>query len=92
VKERDQTWNIPLERREQMLSLLHSYGIHYVFAGHVHKYGVLKDGDLDIIEVGAIGTSYGKDGSGMMIAEATDTGIQHHYFDFGRLPNKLSIK
>lgn len=92
AREPVQFGNIALERRQQMLALLHSYGVHYVFAGHTHKSNVGKDGELEMTATGPLAMPFGEEGSGMRLAEVTATGVQHRYFDFGRLPNKLAIK
>ncbi|MGH9606475.1 MAG: metallophosphoesterase [Terracidiphilus sp.] len=42
--EPDSYWNIPLVQRAIYLSLLHKYGVHYVFAGHLHR-PVVAEGD-----------------------------------------------
>jgi len=84
--------NMPLERRKEMLALLHSYGVHYVFAGHTHKSSVGKDGDLEMVVCGPVGMPFGGEGSGIRLAVATAAGVQHRYYEFGRMPDSLAIK
>jgi serine/threonine-protein phosphatase CPPED1 len=91
VKEVDQVFNIPGEIRKQFLDLLHSYGVHYVFAGHTHKNYVAKDGDLEMVVTGPVGMPFGDDGSGIRLAAVTPSGVQHRYFDFGKLPARLTV-
>ena len=91
AKEADQPFNIPGESRKPFLDLLHSYGVHYVFAGHTHKNYVAKDGDMEMVATGPVGMPFGDDGSGIRLAAVTPSGVQHHYFDFGKLPAKLTV-
>jgi serine/threonine-protein phosphatase CPPED1 len=91
AKEADQTFNIPGESRKQFLDLLHGYGVHYVFAGHTHKNYDVKDGDLEMVVSAPVGMPFGEDGSGIRLAAVTASGVQHRYFDFGKLPAKLTV-
>jgi serine/threonine-protein phosphatase CPPED1 len=91
-REPDQYENIPLERRQPLLDLLHKYGIQHVFAGHTHRNVLAKDGQLEVVASAPVGKPLGKDGSGMRIVTVTETGVQHRYYDFGMLPNTLDGK
>jgi serine/threonine-protein phosphatase CPPED1 len=91
ANEPDQPFNIPGERRKQFLDLLHSYGVHYVFAGHTHKNYVAKDGDLEMTASGPVGKPFADDGSGIQFAVVTATGVYHRYYDFGKLPSKFPV-
>jgi hypothetical protein len=84
--------NIPLERRKPILELLHGYGVHFVFAGHVHRNSIGKDGELEAVATGPVSMPFGEDGSGLRVVAVTGAGIQHRYYDFGKLSNKLAIK
>jgi serine/threonine-protein phosphatase CPPED1 len=90
-KEPDQSFNLPGERRKPILDLLHSYGVHYVFAGHTHKNYVAKDDDLEMVASAPVGMQFGEDGSGIRLAAVTLSGIRHQYFEFGKLPAKLTV-
>jgi serine/threonine-protein phosphatase CPPED1 len=90
--EPDQYGTIPLERRRPMLELLRQYGVRYVFAGHTHKNNIVKDGDMEIVASGPVAQPFGDDGSGIRLAIASESAIQHKYYDFGRLPDRLEIK
>jgi 3',5'-cyclic AMP phosphodiesterase CpdA len=92
VDEPDQYWNIPVERRKPMLAMLHRAGVHYVFAGHLHKNVTVRDGDLEITATGPVGMPFGQDGSGIRLALITDKVLQHKYFEFGKMPDRLEIK
>jgi serine/threonine-protein phosphatase CPPED1 len=92
AKEPDSYSNIPLERRMPMLALLHANNVRYVFAGHSHRCSAGKDGDLEMIITGPISLPFDENGSGMRLVEVTKAGVQHRYYNFGRLPDKLSLK
>jgi 3',5'-cyclic AMP phosphodiesterase CpdA len=81
--------NLPPEVRQRLLSLFHRYGVHYVFAGHLHKNADAADGDLEMIVTSAAGRPLGTDPSGFRIAELTGSRIVHRYYGFGLIPNTL---
>ncbi len=91
ANETDQFSNIPGVRRKPLLELLHSYDVRYVFAGHTHKNSVAKDGDLEMTAMGPVGMPLGEDGSGIRLAVVTPAGVQHSYYDFGKLPAKWTL-
>lgn len=84
--------SIPPERRKPVLELLHRYGVRYVFAGHVHRNIIARDGELEAVATGPVAMPFGEDGSGMRAVSITAAGVQHRYYDFGKLPNKLDVK
>jgi 3',5'-cyclic AMP phosphodiesterase CpdA len=92
AKEEDSWGNVPLERRQVLLDLLHDNGVNNVFAGHVHSYSAAKDKDLEMVAVGPVAMPFGEYGSGMMLVAVSADGIQYRYFDFGKLPNTLTTK
>ncbi len=92
AKEADSYGNVPLERRQAMLELLHDYGVHYVFAGHVHSHSIGKDGDLDMVAVGPVAIPLGEHGSGIMLAGVSAEGVRYRYYVFGKLPNVLTTE
>jgi serine/threonine-protein phosphatase CPPED1 len=92
AQEPDQWGNIALERRKPILALLHQYKVHYVFAGHVHKNSVGKDGDLEMTATGPIAMPFGEEGSGIRLAEVTAAGINHRFYSFAKMPDGLAIK
>jgi serine/threonine-protein phosphatase CPPED1 len=91
AKEADQVFSIPSESRKPFLDLLHNYGVRYVFAGHTHQNYAAKDGDMEMVANGPVGMPFGSDGSGIRLAAVTPSGVQHRYFDFGKLPAKLTV-
>jgi serine/threonine-protein phosphatase CPPED1 len=91
-QEPEQFGNIPLKRRQILLALLHQYNVHYVFAGHVHRSFVGKDGDLEMTATGPVAMPFGEEGSGIRLAEVTAAGVRHRYYQFGKMPDGLAIK
>lgn len=89
--EPDQYFNIPMETRLRVLSLLKKYGVHYVFAGHYHKNSFGKDGDLEMVTSGPAGKALGPDGSGIRIAELKGGVVKHAYYPLGMIPNQYPI-
>lgn len=87
--EPDQYENIPLERRLPMLELLQKYGIRTVFAGHTHKNVLAEDAGTEVVATGPVGKPLGQDGSGLRVVKVSDAGVEHRYYDFGRLPERL---
>jgi len=87
--EPDQYFNIPTATRKRYLKLLHEFGVHYVFAGHLHHNSEGHDGDLQMISSGPVGMPLEHAKSGMRIAIATPTGVSHKYYDFGDLPDAI---
>lgn len=89
--EADGPWAMPLEYRMPMLELLNQYGVQYVFSGHTHKNNVAKDGNLQVVTIAPVGMPFDKDDSGIVVVTITGNDLQHRHYDFGRLPNKLTI-
>ena len=85
--EPEQYFNLPLDTRARLLSLLHKYGVRYVFAGHYHRNAFGRDGDLDMITTGPAGMPLGSDPSGFRIAEVNGSVIEQHYYSLGTIPN-----
>jgi serine/threonine-protein phosphatase CPPED1 len=92
ANEPDQWGNFPVERRKALLELLHNAGVHFVFAGHLHKNICVRDGDLEITGVASVGMPFGDDGSGLMVATVTSKGLQHRYYEFGKMPDRLDLE
>lgn len=88
--EPDQYANIPLERRGKYLDLLKNYSVRYVFAGHHHQNVISRDGDLEIIASGPVGKPLGEGRTGMRVVMLKGTAIEHRYYDFSALPERLS--
>ncbi len=89
VDEADAYENTPKEARQRYLKLLHEFGVKQLFAGHYHAPLEAHDGDLEIVITGPVGMPLRGGKSGLCVANVTDSGITHKYFDFGELPQGL---
>lgn len=89
--EADQYFNLPLARRAKYLELFRKFGAKYAFCGHYHKNKVARDGDLEVVTTGAVGKPLG-DKSGIRIVIVRDTGIEHHFYSFGEIPNQVGLE
>ncbi len=84
--EPDQYFNVPLAARRRFLALFHKYGVSHVFAGHYHRNALARDGDLEMVTTGPVGKPLGAERSGIRVITVTETGLEHKYYDFGKLP------
>jgi predicted MPP superfamily phosphohydrolase len=89
--EDDQYFNIPKVRRATFLDLFHRSGVRYLFSGHYHRNAIARDGDIEMITTGPVGKPLGGAKSGIRIVVVKDTGISHKYYEFGEVPNRVSI-
>jgi UDP-2,3-diacylglucosamine pyrophosphatase LpxH len=88
--EADQYFNIPRQRRERYLSLFREYGVKYLFCGHYHRNAVAKLKDMEVITTGPVGKPLG-DVSGLRVAIVRDDRIDHRYYHFGEIPNRIEL-
>jgi 3',5'-cyclic AMP phosphodiesterase CpdA len=89
--EPDQYFNIPRERRSRYLALFRDSGVKYLFSGHYHRNAVARDGDLEAVTTGPVGMPQGGDKSGLRVAIVRDGGIEHRYYHFGEIPNRIDL-
>jgi 3',5'-cyclic AMP phosphodiesterase CpdA len=89
--EADQYFNIPRERRDRYFALFREYGVKYLFCGHYHRNAVAKLKDLEVITTGPVGKPLG-DVSGLRVAIVRDGRIDHRYYHFGEIPNRIDLK
>jgi 3',5'-cyclic AMP phosphodiesterase CpdA len=89
--EPDEYFNIPRERRQKHLDLFREYGVRYLFCGHYHRNAIARSGDIEAITTGPVGKPLGNDRSGLRVAIVRDGRIDHRYYDFGQLPNQISL-
>ena len=90
--EPDQYFNIPRERREHYLGIFREFGIKYLFSGHYHRNAVAREGDLEAVTTGPVGMPQGGDNSGMRIVIVRDNRLEHRYYHFGEIPNRIDLK
>ena len=91
VDETNQYFNLPRDARAKYLPLFHQFGVSQVFCGHYHRNVVCRDGNLEIVTSGATGKPLGGDKSGLQVVIVRDEGIQHHYYSFGEIPNRINL-
>ncbi len=91
VDEPDQYFNIPLQRRASYLALFREAGIKHLFSGHYHRNAIARDGDLEAVTTGPVGMPHGGDKSGLRVVIVRDNGIEHRYYEFGEIPNRIEL-
>ena len=63
----------------------------YLFSGHYHRNAVARDGDIEAVTTGPVGQPHGGDKSGLRVVIVRDDRIEHHYYGFGELPNRIDF-
>jgi len=91
ANETNQYFNIPRERRASHLELFHEFGVKYLFSGHYHRNAVARDGDLEAVTTGPVGQPHGGDVSGLRVVIVRDDKIEHRYYHFGEVPNRIDL-
>lgn len=91
ANETNQYFNIPIERRSRYFAMFHKYGVNYAFCGHYHRNALARDGKLEIVTTGPVGKPLGKDASGIRVAIVRDDRIEHRYYEFGEIPNRIDL-
>ena len=89
--EADQYFNIPRERRAPLLALFREFGVKYLFSGHYHRNAIARDGDMEAVTTGPVGMPQGGDKSGLRVIIVRDDRIEHRYYHFGELPNRIDL-
>ncbi len=90
--EEDQYYNIPRERRGKYLDLFHEYGVKEVFAGHMHKNAIGRDGDLTMTITGPVGKPLGDDPSGFRVVIVKDQKISSQYYGLDSVPSEINFQ
>jgi 3',5'-cyclic AMP phosphodiesterase CpdA len=90
--EKNGYFNISLKRRKKYLKLFHHYGVKYIFAGHLHKNVIGKDGDLTIITTSAVGKPLGKAPSGFRIVKVDGPKMTYPYYSLDSIPRTVELK
>ena len=89
--EADQYFNIPRGRRDRYFALFREYGVKYLFCGHYHRNAIAKLKDMEVITTGPVGRPLGGDVSGLRVAIVRDGRIDHRYYHFGEIPNRIEL-
>jgi 3',5'-cyclic AMP phosphodiesterase CpdA len=88
--EKDEYHNIPAVRRATYLAMFRKAGVRWVFAGHYHQNAIARDGDLEMVTTGPVGSPLGRGRSGMRFVSINGGELKHVWRDFGDLPANLS--
>lgn len=89
--EPDEYFNIPRERRAAYLGLFHEFGVKHLFSGHYHRNALARDGDLEAVTTGPVGKPLGAGKSGLRVVIVRGDEIEHRFYDFGELPNRIDL-
>ena len=92
VDEPDEYFNIPGERRARYLAWFREAGVKYLFSGHYHQDLGARDGNFESIATGPVGKPLGKGKSGLRIVVVRDGGLEHRFYHFGELPNRIDLR
>lgn len=87
--EAEDYFNIPMPARRKYLDLLEKAGVKYVFAGHLHRNVVGKDGPLTETVTGAVGMPLGHSLSGFRIVTVKGQTLESRWYCFGGIPNQI---
>lgn len=91
VDEKDGYFNMPQQPRAKLLDLFQKHGFKAVFCGHYHKNAYVKAGDLELITTSSCGVPLGKDKTGFRIVKVYPDRIEHDYFEFDKLPERVDL-
>jgi 3',5'-cyclic AMP phosphodiesterase CpdA len=92
INEKDQYYNIPLDRRKKYLEMLRNAGVRYIFAGHTHRNVMAHDGNLEMISSAALSGNMDNAPTGFRIVIVRDGGLEHRFYPFGSVPRKVDVE
>ena len=78
-EEPDSYWNLPFERRVELLRLIHHHRVPIAFAGHWHRNSVAFDGEFQMVTTGPVGVPMVPDPSGLRVVDIAEGGVFHKY-------------
>ena len=91
IDEPDQYFNLPLDKRRQVMKLFAVAGVRYVFAGHYHRNALAHDGALEMVTTGPVGKPLGADPSGFRVVIVTRDSVIHRYYPLDSLPDRIRL-
>ena len=91
VDEPEQYFNLPVEKRRDVMKLFSGAGVRHVFAGHYHRNALGRDGDLEMVTTGPVGKPLGTDPSGFRVVIVTRDSVIHRYYPLDSLPDSIRL-
>lgn len=79
VDEPDTYWNIPSTQRHRVVELLLRYDVRLFLAGHLHRNGGARVGDLEVVITSAVGMPLGNDPSGLRVVDVEPGRVRHTF-------------
>lgn len=92
VNEKDGYFNIQKTERMKLLKRFHAHGFSAAFCGHYHRNAYVKDGELELITTSSCGAALGKDPLGFRIVKVYPDRLEHQYYGFEDLPEKVALE
>jgi 3',5'-cyclic AMP phosphodiesterase CpdA len=89
--EPDEYFNIPRERRARYLAWFREAGVNHLFSAHYHRNALGRDSNLEAITTGPVGKPLGEGLSGMRIVIVRGDRLEHRFYHFGELPNRIDL-
>jgi predicted phosphodiesterase len=89
--EPDEYFNIPRARRAAYLGLFQEFGVKQLFSGHYHRNALARAGELEAVTTGPVGKPLGGGKSGLRVVIVRGDQVEHRYYDFGELPDRIDL-
>ena len=89
--EKSAYFNVPLDRRRELLKLFGDHGVGAVFSGHYHRNAYVKDGKIELVTSASTGKPLGKDPVGFRIVRVFADRIEHKYYGYADLPDRAAL-
>ncbi len=84
-------FEIPPERRHEMLQLFAKHRVAACFAGHFHRNSHGQYQGMEMITTSAIGKPGGSDPSGFRIVKVYEDRLEHGYFPLNEVPEAIHL-
>jgi 3',5'-cyclic AMP phosphodiesterase CpdA len=91
IAEPDQYFNIPKNRRVELMKLFEEADVKIVFTGHLHRNLELKHGEMKLLTTASCGAPLGKDPLGFRIVKVYPDRLEYDYLGFDQLPEKIEF-
>ena len=91
VDEKESYSTLPIPIRRRLLKLFHAHGVEATFSGHHHKNAYVRDGKLELVTTSSSGKPLGKDPAGFRIVKVYPDRIEHRYYGYDDLPDKVVL-